>query len=240
MFCMSETYYKQCLLDIEKLIDENKLEEAYARVSEELAMPYIPKAFLSEIERLEKDIRNELKTSEKIQTSLTDPQAIIKALKGDDEQIIFALDSLSKLNLRQHIDLIQEAFELLSDDLMKALLIRICIEQALVNEFKVDMNGFHYEIIPMSLCLPEDSDGFEKAEVYLEKWCMKEPSLYQLCLQELHLQSLLKLPLVYEEEEGYELAITIMEKMVTALYDKDAFEDMKEDLKEESLVSSTH
>ncbi len=240
MFCMSDTYYKQCLIDIEKLMNENKLEAAYARVSEELAMPYVPKAFLTEIERLEKEIRNELKTNEKIQTSLTDPQAILKALKGDDEQIIFALDSLSKLNLRQHIDLIQEAFDLLSDDLMKALLIRICIEQALAQEFKFEMNGMHFEIIPMSLMLPEDSDGFEIAEDYLEKWCMKEPSLYQLCLQELHLQSLLKLPLVYEAEEGYDLAITIMEKMVTALYDSKAFEAMKGSLKEESIPSSTH
>lgn len=237
---MSDTYYKQCLLDIQKLRDENKLEEAYARVSEELSMPYVPKTFLSEIEQLEKELRSELKTNEKIQTSLTDPHAILKALKGDDEQVIFALDSLSKLNLRHHIELIQEAFDLLKDSLMKALLIRICIEQALVHEFKVEMEGFHYEIIPMSLCLPEDSDGFEIAENYLENWCMKEPSLYQLCLQELHLQSLLKLPMVYEAEEGYDLAITIMEKMVTALYDKDAFEAMKDDLKEESIPSSTH
>ncbi len=237
---MSDTYYKQCLNDIQKLIDENKLEEAYAKVLEELAMPYVPKTFLTEIERLEKEIRTELKSSEKIQTSLTDPQAILKALNGDDEQIIYALDSLSKLNLRQHVDLIQEAFDILCDDLMKALLIRLCIEQALVNEFKVDMGGFHYQIIPMSLCLPEDSDGFEIAEEYLEKWCMKEPSLHQLCTQELHLQSLLKLPMVYEVDESYDLAITIMEKMVTALYDRDAFETMKDSLLEESIPSSTH
>jgi hypothetical protein len=92
----------------------------------------------------------------------------------------------------------------------------------------------------MSLTLPEDSDGFEIAESYLEKWCLKEPSLYQLCLQELHFESLLKLPLVYEAEEGYDLAIKIMEKMVSALYDREAFEGMKASLIQDEQPSSTH
>lgn len=237
---MNETYYETCLKEIQSLIAENKLNEAYLKISEELAMPYIPKAFLSEIENYEKEVRNQLKSNETIQTSLQDPSDILNALKGDEEKVIYALDSMSHLNLRNHIDLIEEAFKILKDRLMLSLLIRICVEQALVNEFSFEADECHYTIIPMSLTLPEDSDGFEIAESYLEKWCLKEPSLYQLCLQELHLESLLKLPLVYEAEEGYDLAIKIMEKMVSALYDREAFEGMKASLIQDEQPSSTH
>ena len=237
---MKDTYYSQCIRDIETLIQENKFEEAYAKLSEELSMPYIPQKFLIQIEKLESECRAHLKTNEILQTSLQDPMDILNALKGNEERQIQALDSLSKLNLRQHIDVVHQAFALLEDRLMLSLLIRILIEQALAQEFRFKADGMDYVILPVSLCLPEDSDGFEVAEGYLEKWCEKEPSLYHLALQELHLQTLLKLPIVYDAYEGYDLALEIMEKTVTALYDKEVFEDLKKSFKQESKSSSTH
>lgn len=237
---MNESYYKQWLRDIRTSIENNEIEKAYVQILEELSMPYIPLAFLRELQALKKELSSILKDKEQVQSTILDPQQILSALSLKDERVIQALDSMSKLNLRQHIALVEEAFRVLKDRLMISLLIRILIEQALPNEFEFNFEGTRYKIIPMSLTLPEDSDGFEIAESYLEKWCMKEPSLYQLTLQELHLQSLLLLPLVYDAHEAYDLAYEIMHKMVCALYDEQTFVAMKETFIQERSSSSTH
>lgn len=220
---MSDSYYTQILKTVSEMMDQGKDNEALSLVEEELSMPYVPKTFLVQFEK----IALELKQKHQLDITpsvMSDPEAILKSLKQDELNQLKALDALSQLNIRAHRALVDSAFEILEDRLLKNLLIRILIEQAITDEFEFSDEGITYRFIPASLTLPEDSEGVLNAQEYLERWCEKDPSLHKLCLDQLQLVSLLKLPESFDEEEGYDLALSIHKPLYIQLNDETMYE----------------
>lgn len=220
---MEKNYYQTQLELIEAKIKAGEWAEAQALVKDELAMPFIPGAYLSQFKEQEQTIAQALRQSEPIR-ALQDPEAILDLLKKDELSQLKALDAMSKLNLRAHDDLIREAFRVLEDRLLINLLIRLLIEQAITEEFGFKDDGVEYTFIPASLTLPEDSDGYLDAHQLFRNWLDKDPSMLQLCLDQLQLVSLLKLPETYEADEAEELALEILEPIYCQLQDVKSFE----------------
>lgn len=237
---MSDNYYQLKHEEILKLQAEEAYEEALALVSEELSMPYIPQTYHRFFKQLKKDLSQSLKINEPVVT-LNDPQRILEHLQKDELHQLKALDALSKLNLRAHREIVQTAFEIIEDRLLISLLIRLCIEQALTEEYSFTSEGYHYTFIPAALILPEDSEGVEGAKDYLIEWLEKEPSLVKLCLEQLEVNSLLKLPESYEKEDAMDLALEVLEPIYSQIKDQESFEALKAVILEENEhLSSTH
>lgn len=217
-------YYQERLLEIRQLIDAGDLDEAEALVDEELAMPYIPQAYLSQFETFKRSLRQAKRQASPLQ-GLQDPEAIRELLGKESLSQLKALDALSKLNLRAHDGLIREAFGLLEDRLLINLLIRLGIEQALTEEYSFSDEGIRYTFIPAALVLPEDSDGVQEAKRLLADWLDKDPSLLKLALEQLELTGLLKLPESYESDEAETLALEILKPLFIQLQDEKAFRE---------------
>lgn len=220
---MSDSYYQDILTKIESLVEQGKLQEALNVVKEELSMPYVPKAFLTQFEKWSLDLSHRLKL-DVVPSVMSDPESILHSLRQDELNQLKALDALSQLNIRAHKDLVISAFEILEDRLLKNLLIRILIEQASTDEFEFTDEGITYRFIPASLTLPEDSDGVLKAAQLFQEWCEKDPSLEKLCLDQLQLVSLLKLPESYEEDDAWDLALSIHKPIFIQLQDEQAYQ----------------
>lgn len=234
---MNDNYYEETLRTIDAWIQDGKINEALSRLEEELSMPYVPSAYLALFEQRLKELK-QLRQFEAIKLSVTtDPQEILDGLNQDELNQLKALDALSQLNLRAHLPLVHSAFELLKDRLLVTLLIRILIQQSITDEFSFEDDGVRYHFIPASLTLPEESEGVESAKAYLERWCEKDPSLYQLCLQQLDLVSCLKLPQSYDEDEGKDLALEILKPIYIQLRDEAAYEVFEKTVIQ---VGSTH
>lgn len=222
MFVMNDHYYENLIQDIKKLIEDNLVEEASQRIEEELRMPYVPKETLKALNDLKLDLKG-LKEYPSLSPE-SNEEILESYIHGSESSQLKLLDSLSQLNARKYLPLIQKALNEFSDPLMKALLIRILIEQALPDTFKVEMEGMQYTFIPASLTLPEESDGFSSALDSINLWCEKDPSLRELCLATLSLKSLMALPSSYEESEGYELAFASLKEVYTSMYSAEEFE----------------
>jgi len=237
---MSDNYYKLKHEEMIKLQEAEAFEEALALVDEELSMPYIPQAYLSIFKQLKKELSQTLKLNQPVPI-LHDPDQIREHLQKDEMHQLKALDALSKLNMRAHPDLVQTAFELIEDRLLISLLIRLCIEQAITQEYTFTSEGLTYTFIPAALILPEDSEGVEGAKDLLIEWLEKEPSLLKLCLEQLEVTSLLKLPQSYDADEAQDLAFEVLEPIYSQIKDKESFNGLKASILEENEhLSSTH
>lgn len=236
---MEENYYEKQILLIKEKIEKNQLEEANQLIQEELGMPYIPKHFLDEIKQLETEIRSSLKLNQKTNVIL-DEDELRGLLKQDEMAQLKALDHMSRSNLRQYDTLVQDAFNLLEDRLFQNLLLRICIDQQLTNEYSFHTDGIEYTVIPASLCLPEESEGVEGAYQLLNDWCDKNPSLLNLCLEKLQYEGLMALPISYTEDEAYDLAYQILEEVFLQISDEKEWNAFKQEHKLGYNSISTH
>lgn len=225
---MEENYYEKQILLIEEKIKNNLWDEAYQLVLEELSMPYIPKNFLDEIKKLESEIKSNFKLNQKINI-IQDEDELKSLLQQDEMAQVKALDQMSRLNLRQYDTLVQDTFNLLSDRLFQNLFLRICIEQQLTNEYSFHSDGIEYTLIPASLCLPEESEGFEAAYILLKDWCDKNPSLLNLCLEKLQYEALMALPISFTEDEAYDLAYQVLEEVFLQISDEKEWNAFKQE-----------
>lgn len=225
---MEENYYKKQIELIEEKIKNNLWDEAYQLVLEELSMPYIPKNFFDEIKRLESEIKSNIKYNQK-DTIIQDEDELRSLLQLDEMAQIKALDQMSRLNLRQYDTLVQDTFGLLKDRLFQNLFLRICIEQQLTNEYKIQADGIEYILIPASLCLPEESEGVDGAYKLLREWCDKNPSLLNLCLEKLQYEGLMALPISYTEDEAYDLAYQVLEEVFLQISDEKEWNIFKQE-----------
>jgi hypothetical protein len=236
---MEENYYVNQINLINDRIKNELWDEAYALVVEELSMPYVPKQFYDQLKRIESEIKANFKLNQKVNL-IQDEEELKSLLKLDEMAQLKALDQMSRLNLRQYDTLIQDTFNLLDDRLMKNLLIRICIEQQLTNEFNFSADGVTYTFIPASLCLPEDSDGVEESIKLLSLWLEQNPSLLNLCVEKVHYEALMALPISYSEDEAYELAYSILEETFLQISDLSEWELFKKNHDLGYISISTH
>lgn len=230
---MNHSYYQTLITELKQMIEEKAYRLAQQRIEEELKMPYVPKESLRVLTELKLELKALLPVS--VAQTESDESILESYIQGSESLQLKLLDSLSHLNARNYLSLIQKALNELSDPLMKALLIRILIEQALPDSFSVEISGIHYDFIPASLILPEESDGFNSALALLNLWCEKEPSLFELSLATLSLKCLNFLPNAYEQDEGDALALSALKEVYLSLYDEGAFKNFCREKKIEGI-----
>ena len=236
---MEENSYQIQIQLIEQKINEHAYEEALALVLEELSMPYIPKLYHERFLSLHEQLKQAMQSTNTTQT-FYDDEALLGLLTKDEHAQLKALDQLSRMNLRNKSELIQLFFDRLNDPIFLRLLIRILIEQQLHDEFTFKDEGVEYQIIPASLALPEDGDGYQAAEQLIKLWCEKNPSMERLCMDRLVYMGLAQLPLVYTEDEGDDLAYAILEDVASKLLNPEDWEQLKSQLFTGDNGLSTH
>ena len=191
-------YYEETLNKIDKYIDDNNLDEAKRLIENELSISYVPLDF-------EKALLERAETIKELSPdknhSLSDEQ-IIDYLNKDIDHELMAVDALSKRNLRDYEDIVNDYLSKDGDIYPKVLLVDSLIRQEISYEVKMNNNGIDYTFIPKYQLTIEESDGYLKGLELLEDYYLKEPSKYQLAKELLYEQMLLVLPLNCDEDEG--------------------------------------
>ena len=206
-------YYNDLIKKIEKLIQEEKIIEARNLIYDELKVPYVPRDIMEKLESFLDDIGYVEYKKEDISD-----EELINYLKGDNDHQLIAVNILDKKNLRDYISLCEDY--LCSDGFInaKVLLIDSLIRQEISNEIKMKDDTAEYEFIPKYIIPVELSDGFLSGNKLLEDIFMKDPSKYKLAKELLYKETIMKLPMNLESNEGIELTIDII-KYIYKAYD---------------------
>lgn len=182
-------YYEELIKNIEELISSNKLNEAGKLINEELSLPYIPK----DIEEKLLIYSDTLKENSRVRNSLDDDE-IVEYLFSKDEKQLIAVDTLSKKNLRDYIDVCEEFLKGNGNVNAKALLIDSLIRQSINYDFIYVNNSLLLKFNPVNLQIIEETDGFIEASKAISDNYFKDPSKIQLGLQLLFKEAILSLP----------------------------------------------
>ena len=182
-------YYEELIKNIEELISSNKLDEARKLINEELSLPYIPK----DIEEKLLIYSDTLKENSRVRNSLDDDEIVEYLLSKDEKQLI-AVDTLSKKNLRDYIDVCEEFLKGNGNVNAKALLIDSLIRQSINYDFIYVNNSLLLKFNPVNLQIIEETDGFIEASKAISDNYFKDPSKIQLGLQLLFKEAMLSLP----------------------------------------------
>lgn len=194
-------YYDEALTKINKLIEENKINDAIDLIEEELKAPYLPIDFEKKI----KDIHSKISVSKTNNQRLTYDE-IEEYLFSSYEKQLIAVVELNNYNLRDYVDLINRYLTSDGYTNAKALLIDSLVKQEISDEIKYSNEGIEYTFIPKFVLPVEESDGFINAINYLNEYYMKEPSKLLMAKDLVYKEAVLSLPLNLEAEEGEILA----------------------------------
>ncbi len=215
-------YYEATIKEIEDFFATGQDEKAKARISEELSVPYIPK----DVEERLKAIEAEHMDYDVAPPSL---EKIEEYLSSEDPAIQLAgISALIKLNLREHIDIINT---FLSEDKFidaKVLLVDELIAQGIRDEFTIVKHDIEYKFIPLYCERPIESEGYVAAIEHLQDTIgIEDPTLAQLCKSLISRIALMQLPLSLSEEEGILIAKSAI-AYVYALFDDERFRTYKD------------
>lgn len=226
---VKNTVYDDVLNTIDQQLSQGEYKAALDLIEEELRMPYIPPFVEAKLHQF-KEIA---KTAEKMNTEIhldMSKEGILAYLQQDELHQLRALEAFSAMNMRNVLPLVQSAFDLIEGRLLKCLLCKLTIEQALTNTFTFSDEGMRYEFIPAALVLPEDSEGYITARTALKLWLEDDdPSMLKLCLDQLELDCLMKLPEAYDDDDAFDLAFRILEAIFLMLSTKERFETFVQD-----------
>lgn len=207
-----DNYYVEILKNIRKNIDDGNIDEAYLLTIEELKMPYIPVEVEKELHNFMLDIKG--LRSEKSSASMSIEQ-IENYLKGNDEQQLLAVNQLSLSNLRQNIELVESYLSSCDNKSAAVLLIDACIEQQIDETLIYHTSDIDYEFTPKYCVRPYDSEGFKKASVLISEWFESDdPSFFIMCMQLLIQCSFAYLPMSYEEDDAFCLALSVVKEVM--------------------------
>lgn len=182
-------YYDELLVNIDKLISSNELDEAKRLVENELSLPYIPRDIEEKLLEYSKQFKHSIKVNKTIEID-----EIIEYLSGNDEHQLIAVDALSKKNLRDYIDICEEYLKNNRNMNAKALLIDSLIRQEINYEFSYVNDCSLIKFNPINLQTIEETNGFIEASKTISDYYFKDPSKIQLGLQLLFKEAMLSLP----------------------------------------------
>lgn len=198
-------YYDELLSKIDILLKDNKKEDAFSLVNEELRQAYIPK-----------DVENKLlvykeKLKKHSETHALSDEEIEEYLFDSKEKQLMAVSLLDKKNLRDYIDICNKY--LISDGFInaKVLLVDSLIRQEIGDDITMKNNGIEYNFIPKFQEPIEETDGYLFGNKYLQDYYLKDPSKLKMAKSLLYKELLLNLPLNMEESEGIITAKKIIE-----------------------------
>lgn len=214
-------YYDELLLSIESLINKQDFENAKKLIDDELKMPYVPMDIENKLYEFRK-----LCLSDKSLNHNFDLNLLEEYLKGTKEQALIAINQLSKLNIRNYLDIIITFLNENEDDALKGILIDITIEQHINESITINKDGLIYEFIPSALDRPFESPCFQKALSILNELLMSYPSLLKMAQQLLIEKFFIALPLSYEVEESRELSLSIIQQVCILMDDLNIYNDI--------------
>lgn len=182
-------YYEKMLEKLSSLIKTSP-KEALDIINEELKVPYVPKDVLDKLLELKSSI--DVDDNDGFSLNV---DTIKKYLHEDEDKQCIAVEELSKLNLRDHEDIISD-FLLSSGSIRAKVMLIIALKnQESSREYSVLKENKIYPFVPKYIVLPEESSYFKKSIIYLNEYYMKNPDMLQLAKELLYNDYILYLPL---------------------------------------------
>lgn len=182
-------YYEKMLEKLSSLIKTSP-KEALDIINEELKVPYVPKDVLDKLLELKSSI--DVDDNDGFSLNI---DTIKKYLYEDEDKQCIAVEELSKLNLRDHEDIISD-FLLSSGSIRAKVMLIIALKnQESSREYSVLKENKIYPFVPKYIVLPEESSYFKKSIIYLNEYYMKNPDMLQLAKELLYNDYILYLPL---------------------------------------------
>lgn len=214
-------YYDELLVSIESLINKQDFENAKKLIDDELKMPYVPMDIENKLYEFRKSCLSDKSLNHNFDLNLLE-----EYLNGTKEQALIAINQLSKLNIRNYLDIIITFLNENEDDALKGILIDIMIEQHINESITINKDGLIYEFIPSALDRPFESPCFQKALSILNELLMSYPSLLKMAQQLLIEKFFIALPLSYEVEESRELSLSIIQQVCILMDDLNIYNDI--------------
>ena len=141
-------------------------------------------------------------------------------LSKTEGKIIRALNYLSTVNIRMHLDLVREF--LLKEDISykyKTLALFMLVEQKVDSVFEIYKDDGKFSINPINLKLPFDNDLYIDAKNYLKKVC--PPSYYDETLEIFNSIHIRTYPDSILEEYNPNLVVDVCVDITRGLYQED-------------------
>ena len=205
-------YYDETLEEIESLIRSGAYDDARFIIERELRMPYIPADFESKIRQLAKDVRDNIVKEKPVHEDTL--ETLLRKLKGNEKSQLAAASRLSERNLRNCMDSIKDYLSKDPCPEAAALLIEAIAEQEISDEFVYRHNGLTCEFYGDSVIPVYESKGFLEADACLKKWLENDnPSMLEMARTLLIHEVYMLLPLSYDEGEGEDLALRMLENV---------------------------
>ena len=227
-------FYDELIKEIRKMITEDRLEEAKKRIYEELAIAYVPGAVLEELTSLLDEIdQNEDRELEHLSSSK------IRAylLSDDRRKQLRAANELNRLNVRDYLDLIHSFLGSADGDAeVKTMVVATLIDQEISEEFKLLKGGMEYDFIPRFVMKVEDSDGYQAAKAYFDKYLFKNPTYFHLALDLFSKEAYHALPLNIDSDEATIMADNIIRHIFRLFDDETALKDYKDQRGEDVVM----
>lgn len=222
-----ETYYEEIIKEVQLLIEKKDYKEAYAILSDELKMPYIPLECEAKLIELYNVCRSicELNRSEKAYSE----EDLEELFQGTLEMQFQAVEICKNCNLRNHLEVVEHYLNDEPHYLIKSMLIDALIEQQIHDEIRLQHDGLEITFIPYYIDPPMEADGALETLAYLREWFENDnPSFLSMCVDTLVKESYLKLPFNVEEDESCMLALAIVEYVFSANGEKEMFQSWLE------------
>ncbi|AOG60249.1 hypothetical protein SHELI_v1c02940 [Spiroplasma helicoides] len=181
---MNDNYYDITLKKIHQLIDEEKYEEAYIIINQELSAPYVPMDFEEKLQKLAIESSSKMQNDfvKNINWNLDKVTEIMKNNLNLETQLI-AIDALRNLNVRKIIPHIKQYLanpEIKNE--FKTFMFFVLMEQKIDEEFEVVKFDSKYYINPCKFDLFASQNVLKEIELKLENLIYdKDPSLYTIC-----------------------------------------------------------
>lgn len=197
---MENDYYGSLIAEIKRLLQLENYGEAQGLIDAELRMPYVPADALQQLEELKHSVEQHFQR-EKI-LPLLNAEELRWALKGSWEEACRALDSLSRSNIRNYLEPIQEY---LADESADRLLVSLLLEQCMLQQLNSPLSYYHegqrHTVVAADLPAPL------AREVLQESWKLltdlfenHNPSFLKQCQQVLIQYAYLQFPQDIEDD----------------------------------------
>lgn len=212
------SYYQSCIKEIERLLNEEKVQLAHEMICQELSMPYIPEDALNVLQELKKDCISQMDMPVK-------NVELEKLIQGNAFAQEKAVSMLEGMNLRLYHDEVQQLLD--SDDLLdefKGELIEALMEQKIDEPYTIK-KGFQITFVPSSILLTREDETIQQAQVLFDQWFSNDnPSFYHFCMRLLEQEILETRPFDFTDIEADSLAKSIVRLVLNAFGQSDQFE----------------
>ncbi len=213
---MDENYYQRIINEIRADLKHGDIELAGKKLGEELKMPYIPKAYRDELEKMDRDLGAQRKESMK-PSRIEDPDELIKMLQSATGQMA-VVASLGALNLRKYDDVLKRAFASIKDRALLSVLVEICARQQIHTEYSFTDDHVSYTFIPAALELPEESEGVDACLRQASDWLENDnPSMLMLAHESILRLALMRMPVSIDIDEAGPLTLAIVKNLYLSL-----------------------